>query len=166
MSTFKKNIFKISITPNSFIYNFAERSNSQSTACSRTTYPNVLYAAVNNPVIGTQFYIDENLTIPFSFVEETSYWFKRDTTGFIYYIYKNGVVVDNAFDCSTIPGTVFGFVRDGSQEEGDPNFHKPQVNYIDINGNPQVWYPSITGNTCGFITALSITSTLYVIPCT
>ncbi|MES2864086.1 MAG: hypothetical protein V4666_08210 [Bacteroidota bacterium] len=166
MSTFKRNIFKISIDAIFFIYNFAERSNSQSIACARSVYPNTLYAAVDPPVYGTQFYIDENLTIPFSFPEETSYWYKRDTNGRLYKIYKNGTLIDNTlFNCSTIPGTVFGFVRDGSQVDGNPTFHVPRVNYIDVSGNPQVWYPSMTSDICGFITALSITDTIYCFSC-
>jgi hypothetical protein len=63
------------------------------------------------------------------------------------------------------PGEIFGFVRDGSQEEGDPSFHIPRVDYIDLAGNPQVFFPSMTDDICGFIYALSITSTIYCIPC-
>lgn len=63
-------------------------------------------------------------------------------------------------------GTYFGFVRDGTQQEGNDTFHKPRVEYTDTDGNPQIWYLSMDSLNCSFIMALSIDYHIYCHPCT
>lgn len=102
MNNIKKCIFKTKSFSLSFQYNFAERSNSTTIACARDTYPNILYANTNTPVIGTQFYTDSALTIPFSFPELTTFYFKRDTNELLYPIFNDGKLVGAPIDCSEI----------------------------------------------------------------
>lgn len=67
---------------------------------------------------------------------------------------------------TTLPvGTLYGFRRDGSQEEGDPSFHIPYVEYIDPSGNPAQFYADMTTDICGYFYALSIVANHYCIMC-
>lgn len=164
MKEFRKNVYRNSSVKIFFTYNFAQETNSTSIACSRTTYPITLYAAVNVPVIGTQFYIDPELTTPFSFPALTTYYYKRDIDELLYPIFQNGKLVDNLQTCAG-GGSSYSYRRDGSQEAGNPSFHIPWVDYINLVGAPARIYLDISSDTCSNFDALSIVHLEYAQDC-
>lgn len=164
MKNFRKSIYRKSSSKNSFAYNFAQETNSTSVACSRTTYPITLYASVNFPVIGTQFYTDQELNNPFSFIPLTTFYYKRDIDGLLYPIFQDGKLVDNLQTCEG-GGSTYSYRRDGSQEEGNPSFHIPWVDYISVTGTPQRIYLNMFTNDCSNFDALYIVHKEYAVDC-
>lgn len=163
IKSYRKSMYRKTSTDISFVYNFAQETNSTSIACARTTYPVVLYASVNIPVIGTQFYTDPELTIPFSFPTVTTYYYKRDIDGLLYPIFQNGKLVDNLQSCED--SNFYSYRRDGSQIDGNPSFHIPWVDYISTSGTPARIYLNMFSDDCSLFSGLSIVHLEYAINC-
>lgn len=161
MKEFRKATYRINSDPAIVYYpsTFGPTGGaSGNTACGLANTGLTLYKLTSGPIIaGTVFY-SETL-VPTLFNGEGLFW--NNINGFSYQITSTGVVV-GINECST--AELFCFIRDGSQND-DPTFHIPRVDYIDLDGNPQVFYPTPTDNICGCIEALEITDTIYVFTC-
>lgn len=144
--------------------------NSSTLACNDSMFTNVFYTNYqdgNIPAMGSQMYLNSNLTTP---VVSGNLWYKLlessiDGDGVVYRIDNNGILVESK-SCS-IQGTTYRYRRDGSQPIDNPtsNFHLPYVIYLDNDGVQQRFNADRTSMLCGSFVAREILEQHYVVNC-
>lgn len=130
--------------------------------CADEAFSTTFYAAVPSFVIGTQMYTDTALTIP---VGPGNKWRRYLGNDMPYRIDDDGKIAQLGTECAAPPENLFYYRRDGSQIPGNPSFHIPYVDYIDMDGNPQRYYLSMESDDCQSFEAQSIVDVRYAFSC-
>ena len=150
-------------------FNKSDR-NSSALACNNSVFTNVLYTNYqggDTPSMGSQLYLNSNLTTP---VSGGNLWYgllesSVDDDIMIYRIDNNGILIESNL-CS-LQERVYRYRRDGTQPIDEPtsNFHLPYVVYLDRYGVQQTFNADRIAMLCGNFVATKILEEHYVVNC-